>query len=138
MRPNFRSAKQASLILGYRSGLEVKISDQLKSLNVSFTYESEKLKYTQPAKNRTYKPDFVLIKQNGNKMYIETKGRLTASDRAKYILVRDQNPTLDIRFVFQNSNTKIAKGSSTTYGDWASKNNFIFANKEIPKDWLAE
>ena len=138
MKRRFKNQKQASLVLGYKSGLEEKISEQLKSLNVDFSYETEKIYYTQPAKKRSYKPDFIKSKKDGNKLYIETKGRLTAADRKKHEWVKDQNPSLDIRFVFTNSNTKIAKNSKTTYADWCNKHGFIFADKEVPKDWLEE
>jgi len=40
--------------------------------------------------------------------------------------------------VFTNSNTKINKGSKTTYGMWCSKNGFLYADKLIPKEWLNE
>lgn len=138
MKKRFKSQKQASLLLGYRSGLEEKISEQLNTLKVTFSYETEKITYTQPEKKRSYKPDFITIKKDGTKLYIETKGRLTAADRKKHEWVKDQNPNLDIRFVFTNSNTKIAKNSKTTYADWCNKNGFIFADKEIPKEWLEE
>jgi len=138
MRRRFKSQKQASLVLGYRSGLEEKISEQLNLLKVDFSYETEKISYLQPAKKRSYKPDFITTKKDGSKLYIETKGRLTASDRKKHEWVKDQNPSLDIRFVFTNSNTRIAKNSKTTYADWCNKHGFIFADKEVPKDWLEE
>lgn len=138
MKRRYKNQKQASLVLGYRSGLEEKISVQLTELNVDFSYESEKIHYVQPAKKRSYKPDFIKSKSDGSKLYIETKGRLTAADRKKHEWVKDQNPNLDIRFVFTNSNTKIAKNSKTTYADWCIKNGFIFADKEVPKEWLEE
>lgn len=138
MRKRFKSQKQASLVLGYRSGLEEKVSEQLHELKVDFSYETEKIYYLQPAKKRSYKPDFIKKKSNGENLYIETKGRLTAADRKKHEWVKDQNPSLDIRFVFTNSNTRIAKNSKTTYADWCNKHGFIFADKEVPKDWLEE
>jgi hypothetical protein len=138
MKRRFKNQKQASLVLGYRSVLEEKVSEQLNLLQVNFSYETEKIYYLQPAKKRSYKPDFITIKKDGSKLFIETKGRLTASDRKKHEWVKDQNPNLDIRFVFTNSNTKIAKNSKTTYADWCNKHGFIFADKEIPKEWLEE
>jgi hypothetical protein len=138
MRKRFKSSKQASLVLGYRSGLEESISEQLKMMEISFQYETEKISYEQPAKKRSYKPDFVLIKKDGSKLFVETKGRLMAADRKKHEWIAQQHPELDIRFVFSNSNNRIAKGSRTTYADWCIKNNFKFADKEIPKSWLHE
>lgn len=138
MKRRFKNQKQASMVLGYRSGLEEKISEQLKELHIDFSYETEKIYYVQPEKKRSYKPDFIKKKQNGEKLFIETKGRLTAADRKKHEWVKAQNPNLDIRFVFTNSNTKIAKNSKTTYADWCNKNGFIFADKVIPIAWLEE
>ena len=123
---------------GYRSGLEDKISEQLKSTGKVWSYESEKLKYTIPERVATYTPDFIITKKNGEKMYIETKGRFTAADRKKMKLVKENNPSLDIRILFQTPNNKITKASKTTYADWANKHGYVWASKEIPEDWLAE
>jgi len=51
-------------------------------------------------------------------------------------LIKEQYPKLDIRFVFSRSKTKINKGSNTTYGMWADKYGFPYADKLIPKEWL--
>lgn len=123
---------------GYRSGLEDKISEQLKATNKVWSYESEKLKYTVPERIATYTPDFIIIKQDGSKMYVESKGRFTATDRKKMKLVKEANPELDIRLLFQTPNNKITKGSKTTYADWAVKQGYLWAAKEIPQEWLEE
>jgi hypothetical protein len=123
---------------GYRSGLEDQISEQLKGTDNTWSYESEKLKYTIPERVATYTPDFILIKKNGEKMYIETKGRFTAIDRKKHLLVKTSNPGLDIRLLFQTPNNKLSKASKTTYANWADKNGYLWAAKEIPKEWLEE
>ena len=54
------------------------------------------------------------------------------------LLVREQNPDLDIRLVFSNANQRLYKGSKTTYGMWADKHDFVWANKWIPEPWFAE
>lgn len=123
---------------GYRSGLEDKISEQLKFTGKSWSYETEKLKYTVPERVATYTPDFILIKKDGSKMYIETKGRFTTADRKKMKLVKEANPELDIRILFQTPNNKIIKTSKTTYADWADKHGYLWAAKEIPTNWLEE
>jgi len=119
---------------GFRSGLEEDIDRSLKSRGVSGEYEQHKISYSKPATNHTYTPDFKLP----NGIFIETKGRFVLADRQKHILIKSQHPELDIRFVFQNANNKIRKGSKTTYADWCVKNNFIYSNKEIPNSWLNE
>jgi len=118
---------------GYRSGLEDKISEDLKSRKVSFEYETVKIKY-EVHENRTYTPDFLLP----NGVIIESKGRFTTEDRKKHLLVKKQHPELDIRFVFSNSRNKIRKGSKTSYADWCSKNGFMYADKQIPDEWIKE
>ena len=118
---------------GYRSGLEDRISDQLKSLGVPFEYEKLKLKYAVN-ETRTYTPDFKL----SNGIIIESKGRFVAADRKKHLLVKQQHPHLDIRFVFSNSKAKISKGSKTNYGDWCDKNGFLYDDKLIPEGWINE
>jgi len=119
---------------GHRSGLEDKVSDELKKIGIDGEYEKHQIRYTKPATNHTYKPDFRLP----NGIFIETKGRFTLSDRKKHLLIQNQKPELDIRFVFQNPSAKLAKNSKTTYGMWADKNGFKWAAKEIPLEWVSE
>jgi hypothetical protein len=118
---------------GYRSGLEDKISEQLKSLSVPVKYEELKISY-QVNETRTYTPDFELP----NGIIIESKGRFVAADRKKHLLIQKQYPFFDIRFVFSNSKAKINKGSKTSYADWCNKFGFIYADKLIPKEWIDE
>jgi len=119
---------------GYRSGLEDKISEQLKSLSVPVKYEELKISYSVPESLHTYTPDFELP----NGIIIESKGRFVAADRKKHLLIKQQYPHLDIRFVFSNSKAKINKGSKTSYADWCNKFGFLYADKLIPKDWIDE
>jgi hypothetical protein len=117
---------------GFKSGLEENISIQIESKGIEVKYESEKVAYTIPASQHNYNPDFKLP----NNIFIETKGRFVAADRKKHLLVKAQNPNLDIRFVFSNSKNKISKNSKTTYADWCEKNGFKYADKVIPEDWF--
>ena len=119
---------------GFKSGLEENISKQIESKGIEVQYESEKVAYTIPASEHTYNPDFRLP----NGIIIETKGRFVLTDRKKHLLVKEQNPNLDIRFVFSNSKNKINKKSKTTYGDWCDKHGFKYADKEIPNSWFEE
>jgi hypothetical protein len=77
-------------------------------------------------------PDFVLP----NGIIIETKGRFTVADRRKHLLIKKQHPKLDIRFVFENENNKLRKGSKTSYGKWCDKNDFLYCTRVIPQTWL--
>lgn len=121
---------------GYRSGLEEAVADQLKNYKVEYEYENKAntIKYTIPAKDHTYLPDFKLP----NGIIVETKGRFVLADRKKHELIKAQHPEKDIRFVFSNSNTKISKRSKTTYGMWCEKLGIPYADKEIPLDWILE
>ena len=118
---------------GYRSGLEDKISEQLKSLSVPVKYEEFKIIY-EVNEIRSYTPDFELP----NGIIIESKGRFVSADRKKHLLIQKQHPLLDIRFVFSNSRAKINKGSKTSYADWCNKFGFLYADKLIPKEWIDE
>lgn len=126
------------IVKGYRSGLEDQLKKQLIECEKKYTYESEKISYIQPEKIRTYTPDFILTKINGEKMYIESKGRWVLDDRKKHELIKKQYPTIDIRFIFSNPNAKINKKSKTTYADICNKFGWKFAKKVIPKEWLDE
>ena len=136
MKNKKSSKKSIGLRLGFRSGLEEKVADQLKTAGVPFRYEAkeDKIEYIKPQKVSRYSPDFVLP----NDIIIETKGRFVTADRQKHLLIRDQRPELDIRFVFSNSRQKISKQSKTTYAMWCDTHNFIFSDKAIPEEWLRE
>lgn len=118
---------------GYRSGLESKVSGQLKEAGVAFEYESFKIDY-EVNEVRKYTPDFLLP----NGIIVETKGRFLTADRKKHLLIQQQRPDLDIRFVFTNSNAKLNKGAKSTYADWCRKHNFLYSDRLIPKEWIEE
>ena len=126
------------MISKYRSGLEEQIARQLKLKNIKFEYETTTLKYTKPEKVHRYTPDFILIKKGGEPMYIEGKGRFLTVDKQKSLLVKNQYPNLDLRFVFSNSKTRISKKSKTTYAMWCEKHGFKYADGYIPKEWIKE
>lgn len=155
--------------LGFASGLEVKTSDQLKGLKRFFEYESEKCKFkwyksitngcliTKDGKevwqdSKLYKVvqrcnytcDFMIMKSDGNPMFIETKGYFKAPDRTKHKLLKKRYPDADLRIIFM-SNGKVS--SKTNYGQWAEKEGITYhiltaAQKRngdiIPQSWLEE
>jgi hypothetical protein len=129
------SSKRANALKhGWRSGLEEDVAKALTEAGVPFTYEETKINYIKPAREHVYTPDFVL----DNGIIIETKGRFMIQDRQKHMLIKKQQPHLDIRFVFSNSSQKLNKGSRTTYAQWCEKNGFLYADKTIPQHWLNE
>jgi hypothetical protein len=124
--------RKIAYVAGYRSGLEMTIAEDLKAVGIDGEYEQHIINYTKPATQHKYHPDFRLP----NGIYVETKGRFLTDDRRKHLLIKEQHPELDIRFLFQNSKTKISKASKTTYADWCIKHGFQFADKVIPEEWL--
>lgn len=104
---------------GKRSKLEALVG----ILSKDFKYEEEKLPYIYPETKKTYLPDFT--KDN---IIIEAKGRFTAADRKKMLLVKEQYPDRIILMVFGRSENTIAKKSKTTYGDWCTKNNLSWVD----------
>ena len=124
---------------GYRSGLEETLSRQIAEAGLPVVYEpkADKVSYTWPERQSTYLPDFKLPKPGGY-FYVEAKGYWQVDDRQKHLLIRDQHPEIDIRFVFSNQNARLYKGSPTTYAQWCDKHGFEYANKAIPTEWLTE
>jgi len=104
-------------------------------------YETEKLDYST---RHTYLPDFKVTTRTGRVIFIEVKGNGRAFDhsvRTKMINVRDQHPDLDIRIVFYSDGKigpKRKDGSFMKQSDWSKKNNFKFAIREVPQEWLDE
>ena len=124
---------KSSYRLPYRSKFEIRLAADLGKKNVSFDYELSTFQYTP--KIRSYTPDFYLP---DFKFYIEAKGRLTTNDRVKHLMIKEQWPDLDIRFIFACADNKIYRGSKTSYGAWCDKHNFLWAEGVVPLEWLNE
>lgn len=128
-----------------RSKFEKRFAKNLEDRGIEYEYEGTSLGYLKPitrgyckacgAKKAVqrciYTPDFYLPVQN---FYIETKGRFTGADRKKHLAVREENPDLDIRFVFM-SNNKLSKYTETRYGDWCEQHGFQWSIKVLPEEW---
>tara|TARA_R100001129_G_scaffold127300_1_gene89370 strand:- start:38 stop:439 length:402 start_codon:yes stop_codon:yes gene_type:complete len=132
MARKISKARAAAIKHGYRSGFEHKVADQLSENKVKFKYEDTQIDYIKPETHHKYTVDFTLP----NGILVETKGRWVLEDRKKHLLIKSQHPDLDIRIVFQNPKGKIRKGSKTTYADWCDKHGIVWADKQIPKEWL--
>ena len=117
----------------YRSGLEKQIAAFLQEVQTKVRYEQLKVEW-EDLRYRTYTPDFLL----DNGIIIESKGIFDSEDRHKHNCIRQQHPELDIRFIFSNAKAKLYKGSKSTYTDWCEKNNFKYAHRVIPEEWLKE
>ena len=114
----------------FRSKLEERIATLLKTLGVSYEYESEKISYVI---QHHYTPDFVLP----NHVYLEAKGYWAPEDRRKILAVKHDNPDMDLRMVFQSPYNTISKRSKTTYAQWCEKHEIPWTHfHDIPLDWL--
>lgn len=118
----------------FRSGSEVRVAEQLTGLSCKHEYETRLFYYLQPHKVRSYRPDFILW----NGIVVEVKGRFQTNDRQKHKFLKKYHPELDIRFVFDNPNAKINKGSPTTYAKWCDDYGFQYAAKLVPPEWTRE
>lgn len=112
----------------YRSGFENRVLDSLKEEGKEFEYEKVSFIYTTTHK---YTPDLLLP----NGIYVELKGFLDKNSRSKMKAVKLQHPDIDLRIVFQDASKPIYTGSKTTFGQWATQHNFIWAEGSIPKEW---
>lgn len=120
-----------------RSKLELKFEEILKDFEVEYDYEVTKIPYTIPESKHTYTVDWTLL----NGMLIETKGYLSDhQERYKYVLLKQQHPDLDLRFVFDNPN-KLCGGTKMTHAKWAEKYGFKWCGiKDVEQihSWVKE
>lgn len=112
---------------------EARVAEGLSREGVPFTYEQHTLAYRDD-KVHKYRPDFRLP----NGVLIEVKGRFTATDRRKLLLVKQQNPTADVRLVFDRPHTAITEDSQTTYAGWCEKHGFLWWEKVVPSYWCSQ
>jgi hypothetical protein len=131
----------------YRSGIEKLVGAQLTKAGVEFDYEGLVIKFTIPAFEAKYNPDFPCRR---SPIIIEAKGRFGhrgnggAEVRQRLALVKEQHPELDIRILFDvrgkrsAADLPIYKGSKTTQGKWATDHGFKWASGTVPASWIAE
>ena len=114
----------------FRSGLEERVAELMTELGVSYEYETTKIAYTI---SHNYCPDFVLP----NGIILETKGYWDSEDRRKIKNVKEQNPDMDIRMVFQAPFNTISKKSKTTYAQYCERLGIPWTSfHDIPLEWL--
>lgn len=136
MKRNFRS--------GYEKTLRKKLDDQ----GVVYTYEPFSIEWRRTISKGicasctngdvyqrcSYTPDFVLA----NGVWIEAKGYLDGPDRTKLKAIKQQHPEIDLRLVFQRDNVIKGTKNKTRYSQWADRNGFKWAIKEVPESWLSQ
>lgn len=120
-----------------RSRLEQRFEDILIENGGDYKYEVTKISYIVPESSHTYTVDWTL----SNSVLIETKGYLSDyRERQKYVLLKEQHPELDLRFVFDNPN-KLCGGTKMTHAKWAEKYGFTYCSikdTEIIAEWISE
>lgn len=117
-----------SSFTGYGKKFESKVLEELRENKVSFTFEGLKLSYTVVA---TYKPDIVLP----NGVIIEVKTFLPYDEQRKLRAVKESNPDLDIRLLFEKPDKKLPN-STLTHGEWATKYGFKWTEGRVPAEWI--
>ena len=115
----------------YRSLFEANFARDLHERKIDAAYERDVITYIP--KPKSYTPDFYI--KEGD-FYVETKGRFFSQDRTKHLLIKEQHPEIDIRFVFLNARNRLDKRSRTTYAQWCEKNGFLYADKRMPGEWM--
>lgn len=117
--------------------MELKFEEIIKDFQAEYDYEVTKISYTVPESNHIYTVDWTLI----NGLLVETKGYLSDhKERYKYVLLKQQYPEMDLRFVFDNPN-KLCGGTKMTHAKWAEKYGFPYCSiKDIEqiKAWVEE
>ena len=115
----------------FRSKLEERVADLLSNLKIDYDYETTKVAYQI---QHIYTPDFLLPNKH---LLLECKGYWDAADRRKIKAVKEQNPDLDLRMVFQSPYNKISKKSKTTYAQWCERHDIPWTSfHDIPLEWL--
>lgn len=120
-----------TLTAGMDSKSEERVAAHLEGLGIEILREPVRVPFVE---SRHYLPDFQLP----NGIYIEVKGLFLPEDRTKHLLVREQNPDLDVRFVFDNSKKTLSPSSKTSYAAWCEKKGFLYADKYVPESWVHE
>lgn len=137
-KPRRWTKRQAARVKGYRSGLEDDLAVFLSTtVQIDVEYEKEKIAYVVPESKHKYTPDFKLP----NGIYIETKGRFVAADKKKHLLIKQQHPELDIRFIFSNANATSSKQTKITNAEWCDKHGFKFCSirdQDTIREWCSE
>jgi hypothetical protein len=130
-RPARGRSKPRSQLDGYASEFERKVAADLTERGVSFDYEEEQLLYEIPC---AYTTDFTLP----NGVIVEAKGYMDADERRKLRELKRAHPDRDIRLLFQRASNRISRAvRSLTYGQWATRAGYLWAEGRIPDTWLA-
>lgn len=119
-----------------RSKLELKFEDILLANKAEYDYEVTVIPYTVPESKHKYTVDWTFT----NGILCETKGYLSDhQERNKYVLLKQQYPDLDLRFVFDNPN-KLCGGTKYSHAKWADRHGFVWCgirDVETIQSWIS-
>ena len=119
-----------------RSKLELKFEDILLANKAEYDYEVTVIPYTVPESKHKYTVDWTFT----NGILCETKGYLSDhQERNKYVLLKQQYPDLDLRFVFDNPN-KLCGGTKYSHAKWADRHGFVWCGMrdvETIQSWIS-
>lgn len=130
MPAQFRFKRKAKRSGRFKSGLEKDFADGCRRLGLPFVYEADRIQYSRPSH---YVPDWKIA----DGIYIETKGWLAPFQRANLIAFQEQYPDIRILLLFANASNRLSSKSKTTYGEWASRHGFEWADfrNGVPTHW---
>lgn len=123
----------------YKSGLEVEVAKLLYKArgkiepSFKFNYENEPFEYVLAP--REYWPDFMIVREDDSKVYIEVKGYLDRDSQRKMLAVKECHPNETFVFLFSRDSL-IRRGGKMRYSDWCKKYGFDWAVGEVPERWL--
>jgi hypothetical protein len=129
-----RVAKEYAKQCGMKSMGEVRCAANMQDKKIAYAYENVTFSYQY--KPQKYTPDFELYGADGEKIYIEYKGKMDNATRKKLLTIRACNPDIKFYLVFEKPNNKIRKGSKTTYAMWAESHNFEWSEHYVREEWL--
>jgi hypothetical protein len=111
--------RETAKFFGFASAFELEVGARLESAHIDVSYEGAAIRYPDAAgQSRRWTPDF----RAASGVVLEAKGRVTTADQAAIAAVLAQNPSLDLRFVFQNPNRRgDVEGSTMTPAEWADQ-----------------
>lgn len=121
-----------------RSGWEDCIKLSFNNTGTKYCYEpldndGKKIKIPYIIRGN-YELDFVLL---DNYIFVEAKGYLDREGELKMRGVKEVNPSLDIRFAFQNAHGKM-QGKKMLRWQWAEKYGFKWSHAGVPDSWKKE
>lgn len=71
-----------------------------------------------------YKPDWEIT----NRLYVETKGYFSPSNRGNLLAFKEQYPEIEIFLVFAAPYNKLSSKSKTTYAQWCEQHGFRWSS----------